>query len=83
MADARSRATEKYRKANVKSFNVKFFPADADILEYFQAKSNRNQYIKNLIRRDMEAAESPMPAVNKADADISVLHEHIDSSAGA
>ena len=60
MADARSKATEKYRKANVKSFNVKFFPADAEVLEYFQSKSKRNQYIKDLIRKDMEAMKSPV-----------------------
>ena len=53
MDDARSRATAKYRKEKVKSFNVKFFPADADILAYFQSKENRNQYIKDLIRKDM------------------------------
>ena len=56
MTDARSKATEKYRKANVKSFNVKFFLSDAEIFEYFQGKENRNQYIKDLIRRDMEAS---------------------------
>ncbi len=53
MDDARNRATAKYRKEKVKSFNVKFFPADADILAYFQSKENRNQYIKDLIRKDM------------------------------
>lgn len=54
MSEAQAKANEKYRKANVKSFNVKFFPADADVLTYFQAKENRNQYIKDLIRKDME-----------------------------
>ena len=53
MDDARNRATAKYRKEKVKSFNVKFFPADADILAYFQSKENRNQYINDLIRKDM------------------------------
>lgn len=54
MSEAQAKASEKYRKANVKSFNVKFFPADADVLAYFQTKENRNQYIKDLIRKDME-----------------------------
>lgn len=54
MSEAQAKANEKYRKANVKSFNVKFFPADADVLAYFQAKENRNRYIKDLIRKDME-----------------------------
>ena len=54
MSEAQAKANEKYRKANVKSFNVKFFPADADVLAYFQTKENRNQYIKDLIRKDGE-----------------------------
>lgn len=54
MSEAQAKANEKHRKANVKSFNVKFFPADADVLAYFQTKENRNQYIKDLIRKDME-----------------------------
>lgn len=82
MADARSKATEKYRKANVKSFNVKFFPADAEVLEYFQSKSNRNQYIKDLIRKDMEAMKSPKTYVfettNKGDVTITISGEYVD-----
>lgn len=38
MSEAQAKANEKYRKTNVKSFNVKFFPADADVLAYFQPK---------------------------------------------
>lgn len=82
MADARSKATEKYRKANVKSFNVKFFPADAEVLEYFQGKNNRNQYIKDLIRRDMEAMKTPTTYIfetaNKGDVTISISGEYVD-----
>lgn len=59
MSDAQRKATERYRKANVKTFNVKFFPADAEVLEYFQSKENRNRYIKDLIRKDMEATKNP------------------------
>ena len=81
MADARSKATEKYRKANVKSFNVKFFPSDAEVLEYFQGKANRNQYIKDLIRKDMESTKSPMTYVfktaNEGDVTITISSEHV------
>lgn len=58
MSDAQAKATEKYRKADVKLFNVKFFPADADVLAYFQTKENRNQHIKDLIRKDMEQEQA-------------------------
>lgn len=81
MADARSKATEKYRKANVKSFNVKFFPSDAEVLEYFQGKENRNQYIKDLIRKDMESTKSPKTYVfettNEGDVTITISNEHV------
>lgn len=81
MADARSKATEKYRKSNVKSFNVKFFPSDAEVLEYFQGKKNRNQYIKDLIRKDMEAMASPKTYVfetaNEGDVTITISGEYV------
>lgn len=57
MNDAQSRAIAKYRKEKVKSFNVKFFPADAELYEYFQGIEGKNKYIKDLIRRDMETQE--------------------------
>ena len=82
MADARSKATEKYRKANVKSFNVKFFPSDAEVLEYFQGKENRNQYIKDLIRKDMESRKSLKTYVfetaNEGDVTITISGEYVD-----
>ena len=38
--ESQKQATERYRKKNVTTFTVKFFPADAEILEYFQGKEN-------------------------------------------
>lgn len=52
--ESQKQATERYRKKNVTTFTVKFFPADAEILEYFQGKENRNRYIKDLIQADMK-----------------------------
>ena len=52
--DAQRRAALKYTKANVKSFNVKFYPGDEDIYEWLQAVELKNAYIKALIRADME-----------------------------
>lgn len=54
MSDAQARATNRYRKQNVKSFNVKFFPADADLIEWMDGIEGKNGYIKDLIRQDME-----------------------------
>ena len=84
MKDAQSKANAKYRKANVKSFNVKFFPADAEILGFFQGKENRNQYIKDLIRKDMEAMKAPktytFESANKGDIEITISGEYTDGS---
>ena len=55
--DSQKRANNEYRKRNVRSFNLKFYPGDADILEWFEGQPNKAQYLKDLIRRDMEAAK--------------------------
>lgn len=54
-SEAQKRALNEYRKRNVRSFNLKFYPSDADILEWFEEQPNKAQYLKELIRRDMEA----------------------------
>ena len=53
--EAQKRATDAYRKRNVKTFNVKFFPADTELYEWLQSQEGKNQYVKDLIRRDMES----------------------------
>lgn len=55
-SDAQKSAESKYRKEKVKQHTLKFYPADADIYEHLQRQENRNGYLKQLIRRDMEAA---------------------------
>lgn len=54
---ARDRANDRYRKKNVKSFNVKFFPADKDVYEWFSSRDGKNRYIKDLIKADMEGRQ--------------------------
>lgn len=51
--EAQKRAAAKYEKANVTRKVVKFFPADADLLEHLESQPSQNAYIKELIRRDM------------------------------
>ncbi len=52
-SEAQKRADNEYRKRSVRSFNLKFYPADADIREWFESQPNKAQYLKELIRRDM------------------------------
>ena len=53
-SDAQKRATAKYVCEKVRVYNLKFYPTDADILEYFEAQENKQAYLKGLIREDME-----------------------------
>lgn len=55
VSDAQRRANERYRKESVRQVTVRFYPTEADIWEWLQSQPNRSGYVKELIRRDMEA----------------------------
>ena len=55
--DSQKRANNEYRKRNVRAFNLKFYPGDSDILGWFEDQPNKAQYLKELIRHDMQAAK--------------------------
>lgn len=52
--NAQNKATAKYRAENVRQIVVRFYPSEADILEYIEGMENKAGYIKELIRADME-----------------------------
>ncbi len=54
LTDAQKRAQENYRKKSVKQIAVRFYPADAEVWEWLQSRENRQGYIRDLIRADME-----------------------------
>lgn len=54
LTDAQRRAQAKYRKNNVRSVNVAFYPADAELLEWLDAQPSKAGTIKRLIREEME-----------------------------
>lgn len=51
--EAQKKALEKYR-ASVKRFTVDFPPADVELWEHLKNQPNKQGYIKELIRKDME-----------------------------
>lgn len=53
--EAQKRANNEYRKRSVRSFNLKFYPSDDDLLKWFEEQPNKAQYLKELIRDDMTA----------------------------
>lgn len=55
-SESRSRAVNEYRKRSVRSFNLRFYPADADLLEWFESRPEKARYLRELIRRDMEGS---------------------------
>lgn len=52
-SEAQKKALEKYR-AKTKRFTVDFPPSDAELWEHVQKQPNKQGYIKDLIRKDME-----------------------------
>lgn len=56
VSEQQKRAQIKYDKANTRNITFKFnLKTDADILERLDSVDNRQGYIKELIRNDMEA----------------------------
>ena len=54
--DAQLRATQKYNKENTIQVVCRFNKStDADIVERLQEVENKNGYIKELIRRDIQS----------------------------
>lgn len=51
--EAQRRAEARYRE-KVRSFNLKFYPSHADILEHFEKQDDKAAYLRELIRRDMK-----------------------------
>lgn len=53
--EARLRANAKYKNANIKQVVLAFFPDDMELLDYLNTKKPKATYVKDLIRKDMEA----------------------------
>lgn len=53
-SDAQKRANAKYIKQHVKTINVRFYPKDAEVYERAKSQENASDYIRRLIREDME-----------------------------
>lgn len=56
---AQLKATKKYRKENMKSFLLTFFPDDHDLYEYLQTQPKKAEYLRSLIRKDMNGQPKP------------------------
>lgn len=50
---AQMKAIANYEKENVHRIQVKVFPKDADLWEWYQTKTDKQEYVRGLIREDM------------------------------
>lgn len=53
-SEAQKRAAAKYKRDNVKTKLLRFFPKDMDLLEWVEQQESQNAYILGLIREDMD-----------------------------
>lgn len=53
-SEAQKRANAKYRREKMKSMTLAFYPADLDLWEHLSGQPNKQAYVRNLIREDME-----------------------------
>ena len=53
LTEAQKRAKAKYKSNNVKKILVEFYPSETELYEKVQAQDNKQGYIKDLIRKDL------------------------------
>lgn len=54
--EAQKRASKKYREKGNR-ITIDFYPTESDLWDHIQKQPNKQGYIKNLIRADMEKGE--------------------------
>lgn len=56
LTDAQKRAKSKYERQHVKQVKLVMYPTEKDLIEWLEQQPNKQGYIKELIRKDMEAS---------------------------
>lgn len=51
-SEAQRKAVKKYQE-KTKRISIRFFPAEMELWEHIQSQPNKQGYIKDLIRKDM------------------------------
>lgn len=52
--EAQKRANAKYMRDKVKTLTLRFYPSHADLWEHLRQQPNQQEYVRELIRADME-----------------------------
>lgn len=53
ISDAQKRADRKYKRDKTRQFCLRFYPAEAEVWTFLSEHENRQGFIKELIRREM------------------------------
>lgn len=53
MTEAEKRAKAKYKREKTKRFYLEFTPLNMDLYDHLQKQPNKQAYVKDLIRKDM------------------------------
>ena len=56
VSEAQKRADAKYRREKTHQVAIRFYPKDERLWEHLQGQERKAEYIKRLIREDMEGA---------------------------
>ena len=54
LTEAQRKAKAKYKSQSVKKILLEFYPSDIELYEKIQEQPNKQGYIKELIRKDLE-----------------------------
>lgn len=54
VTESKRKYDSKYRSEKTKQLVIRFFPTDMEVMEYAKSQPNTTQYVKDLIRADME-----------------------------
>lgn len=54
MTTKKEQYNNEYRKKNVKSILLRFYPTERDMYDYIERQGAKATYIKSLIRKDMD-----------------------------
>ncbi len=55
--EAQRRASLKYTKKSVKQLNIALYPTDQDIIDHLEKIPKKAEYIRRLIREDIERSK--------------------------
>lgn len=57
-SEAQKRADRKYKKEKAKRTYIEFYGTDTDLWEHLQSQPQKQTYLKNLIKADIEKGQS-------------------------